>query len=162
MARASMWWNFVSSRRERITEAASEWSAHQTPRIEGEKDWGAAAEVPAALAGRKQQPRNEGLPSRSRLPRPVRMGVCSMRTASRASASRPNASRIVGATWELVTGVFDRARGQARVRDDQADVGVDYAEAAVLGVFLRRGRVDGAVLGLHERDRACGCRSADR
>jgi redox-sensitive bicupin YhaK (pirin superfamily) len=23
-----MWWNFVSSRRERITEAASEWSAH--------------------------------------------------------------------------------------------------------------------------------------
>jgi len=34
-----MWWNFVSSRRERITEAASEWSAHQTPRIEGEKDW---------------------------------------------------------------------------------------------------------------------------
>src|SRR5207247_4685319 len=34
-----IWWNFVSSRRERITEAASEWSAHQTPRIEGEKDW---------------------------------------------------------------------------------------------------------------------------
>jgi len=34
-----MWWNFVSSRRERITDAASEWSAHQTPRIEGEKDW---------------------------------------------------------------------------------------------------------------------------
>jgi redox-sensitive bicupin YhaK (pirin superfamily) len=33
-----MWWNFVSSRRERITDAASEWSAHQTPRIEGEKD----------------------------------------------------------------------------------------------------------------------------
>jgi redox-sensitive bicupin YhaK (pirin superfamily) len=23
----------------RITDAASEWSAHQTPRIEGEKDW---------------------------------------------------------------------------------------------------------------------------
>jgi len=34
-----MWWNFVSSKRERITDAASEWSAHQTPRIEGEKDW---------------------------------------------------------------------------------------------------------------------------
>jgi len=34
-----IWWNFVSSRRERITDAASEWSAHQTPRIEGEKDW---------------------------------------------------------------------------------------------------------------------------
>ena len=34
-----IWWNFVSSRRERITAAASEWSAHQTPRIEGETDW---------------------------------------------------------------------------------------------------------------------------
>jgi redox-sensitive bicupin YhaK (pirin superfamily) len=34
-----IWWNFVSSTRERITEAAAEWSAHQTPRIEGEKDW---------------------------------------------------------------------------------------------------------------------------
>jgi redox-sensitive bicupin YhaK (pirin superfamily) len=34
-----IWWNFVSSKRERITEAAAEWSAHQTPRIEGEKDW---------------------------------------------------------------------------------------------------------------------------
>ena len=34
-----IWWNFVSSRRERITAAASEWSAHQTPRIEGETEW---------------------------------------------------------------------------------------------------------------------------
>ena len=33
-----IWWNFVSSNRERITAAAAEWSAHQTPRIEGEKD----------------------------------------------------------------------------------------------------------------------------
>jgi len=45
-----IWWNFVSSRRDRITDAASEWSAHQTPRIEGESDWVAAAEVPPALA----------------------------------------------------------------------------------------------------------------
>lgn len=34
-----MWWNFVSSRRERIVEAASEWAAHQTPRIPGETEW---------------------------------------------------------------------------------------------------------------------------
>jgi redox-sensitive bicupin YhaK (pirin superfamily) len=34
-----IWWNFVSSRREQITAAASEWSAHQTPRIEGETEW---------------------------------------------------------------------------------------------------------------------------
>jgi redox-sensitive bicupin YhaK (pirin superfamily) len=34
-----IWWNFVSSRRERIVEAASEWDAHQTPRIPGESEW---------------------------------------------------------------------------------------------------------------------------
>ena len=34
-----IWWNFVSSKREMIRAAAAEWSAHQTPRIEGEKDW---------------------------------------------------------------------------------------------------------------------------
>ena len=34
-----IWWNFVSSKRETIRAAAAEWSAHQTPRIEGETDW---------------------------------------------------------------------------------------------------------------------------
>jgi hypothetical protein len=34
-----IWWNFVSSKRERIRDAAAEWSAHQTPRIEGETGW---------------------------------------------------------------------------------------------------------------------------
>ena len=34
-----MWWNFVHSRRDRILEAAAEWKANHTPRIEGEKDW---------------------------------------------------------------------------------------------------------------------------
>ena len=34
-----IWWNFVSSKRETIRVAAAEWSAHQTPRIEGETDW---------------------------------------------------------------------------------------------------------------------------
>jgi len=34
-----LWWNFVSSRRERIAEAAKEWDAHQTPRIPGETEW---------------------------------------------------------------------------------------------------------------------------
>ena len=41
-----IWWNFVSSRRERITAAASEWSAHQTPRIEGETEWIPLPSVP--------------------------------------------------------------------------------------------------------------------
>src|SRR2546422_6819281 len=47
-----IWWNFVSSRRERITEAASEWSAHQTPRIEGEKDWMPLPRAPPPLRPR--------------------------------------------------------------------------------------------------------------
>ena len=34
-----IWWNFVSSKRETIRAAAAQWSAHQTPRIEGETDW---------------------------------------------------------------------------------------------------------------------------
>lgn len=34
-----MWWNFVSSSRERIVQAAAEWDAHHTPRIAGETDW---------------------------------------------------------------------------------------------------------------------------
>ncbi|MGH8691520.1 MAG: pirin family protein, partial [Burkholderiales bacterium] len=34
-----IWWNFVSSSRERIVAAASEWDAHQTPRIPGETEW---------------------------------------------------------------------------------------------------------------------------
>jgi redox-sensitive bicupin YhaK (pirin superfamily) len=45
-----IWWNFVSSRRERITAAATEWSAHQTPRIEGEKDWVALPSSPPLAA----------------------------------------------------------------------------------------------------------------
>ena len=34
-----MWWNFVSSSRERIKQAAAEWEAHHTPRIPGETEW---------------------------------------------------------------------------------------------------------------------------
>jgi len=34
-----MWWNFVSSSRERIKQAAAEWDAHHTPRIPGETEW---------------------------------------------------------------------------------------------------------------------------
>jgi hypothetical protein len=34
-----MWWNFVSSSRERIVQAASEWDAQHTPRIPGETEW---------------------------------------------------------------------------------------------------------------------------
>jgi redox-sensitive bicupin YhaK (pirin superfamily) len=34
-----MWWNFVSSSRERIREAAAEWAEHHTPRIPGETEW---------------------------------------------------------------------------------------------------------------------------
>ena len=34
-----MWWNYVSSSRERIREAAAAWSAHHTPRIPGETEW---------------------------------------------------------------------------------------------------------------------------
>ncbi len=34
-----MWWNFVSSRRERIVEAAARWAEDHTPRIPGETEW---------------------------------------------------------------------------------------------------------------------------
>jgi redox-sensitive bicupin YhaK (pirin superfamily) len=34
-----IWWNFVSSRRERIVEAAAEWDRQHTPRIPGETEW---------------------------------------------------------------------------------------------------------------------------
>ena len=34
-----MWWNFVSSSRDRIKQAAAEWDAHHTPRIPGETEW---------------------------------------------------------------------------------------------------------------------------
>jgi len=34
-----IWWNFVSSSRERIVEAASQWDAHHIPRIPGETEW---------------------------------------------------------------------------------------------------------------------------
>ena len=34
-----IWWNYVSSSRERIVQAASEWSEHHSPRIPGETEW---------------------------------------------------------------------------------------------------------------------------
>jgi redox-sensitive bicupin YhaK (pirin superfamily) len=34
-----IWWNFVSSSRERIVQAASEWDANHAPRIPGETEW---------------------------------------------------------------------------------------------------------------------------
>jgi redox-sensitive bicupin YhaK (pirin superfamily) len=34
-----MWWNFVSSRRERIVAAAERWAADHAPRIPGESEW---------------------------------------------------------------------------------------------------------------------------
>jgi hypothetical protein len=34
-----IWWNFVSSSRERIVEAASQWDALHIPRIPGETEW---------------------------------------------------------------------------------------------------------------------------
>lgn len=34
-----IWWNFVSSSRERIVQAASQWAADHTPRIPGETEW---------------------------------------------------------------------------------------------------------------------------
>jgi hypothetical protein len=34
-----IWWNYVSSRRERIVEAAEQWSRDHSPRIPGETDW---------------------------------------------------------------------------------------------------------------------------
>jgi len=44
-----IWWNFVSSSRERIVEAASEWSAHHSPRIPGETEWISLPESPSFL-----------------------------------------------------------------------------------------------------------------
>jgi redox-sensitive bicupin YhaK (pirin superfamily) len=34
-----IWWNFVSSRRERIAEAAELWDRQQMSRIAGETEW---------------------------------------------------------------------------------------------------------------------------
>ena len=34
-----MWWNFVSSSRERIVQAASQWAADHSPTIPGETEW---------------------------------------------------------------------------------------------------------------------------
>jgi len=34
-----IWWNFVSSRKDRILEAADLWERGQMPRIDGETDW---------------------------------------------------------------------------------------------------------------------------
>jgi redox-sensitive bicupin YhaK (pirin superfamily) len=34
-----IWWNFVSSSRERIVAAAAQWDANHTPRIPGETEW---------------------------------------------------------------------------------------------------------------------------
>jgi redox-sensitive bicupin YhaK (pirin superfamily) len=38
-AQRFIWWNFVSSRRERIAEAADRWERQQMPRIAGETEW---------------------------------------------------------------------------------------------------------------------------
>ena len=38
-AQRFIWWNFVSSRRERIAEAADLWERQQMPRIAGETEW---------------------------------------------------------------------------------------------------------------------------
>jgi redox-sensitive bicupin YhaK (pirin superfamily) len=38
-AQRFIWWNFVSSRRERIVEAADLWQRQQMPRIAGETEW---------------------------------------------------------------------------------------------------------------------------
>jgi hypothetical protein len=37
--RRFIWWNFVSSRRERIVQAASQWAADHSPGIPGETEW---------------------------------------------------------------------------------------------------------------------------
>jgi redox-sensitive bicupin YhaK (pirin superfamily) len=34
-----IWWNFVASSRERITQAAARWDAHHAPKIPGETEW---------------------------------------------------------------------------------------------------------------------------
>ena len=34
-----MWWNYVSSRRDLIIEAARQWGRDHTPRIPGEEEW---------------------------------------------------------------------------------------------------------------------------
>jgi redox-sensitive bicupin YhaK (pirin superfamily) len=44
-----MWWNFVSSSRERIKQAAAEWDAHHTPRIPGETEWVSLPGTPSFL-----------------------------------------------------------------------------------------------------------------
>ena len=36
---ALIWWNFVSSSRERVVEAAARWDADHSPRIPGETEW---------------------------------------------------------------------------------------------------------------------------
>jgi len=41
-----IWWNFVSSSRERIKAAAAEWDANHTPRIPGETEWVPLPEAP--------------------------------------------------------------------------------------------------------------------
>jgi redox-sensitive bicupin YhaK (pirin superfamily) len=38
-SRRHMWWNFVSSRRERIAEAAADWAAQRLGRVPGESDF---------------------------------------------------------------------------------------------------------------------------
>jgi hypothetical protein len=47
--RRFIWWNFVSSSRERIVEAASHWDANHTPRIPGETEWVALPGSPSFL-----------------------------------------------------------------------------------------------------------------
>src|SRR5712692_2912325 len=46
---------------------------------------------------------------------------------------------------------LDYSFRKARIRDDQADVGIPDTETAVFGIFLLRSRVDRAVLGLDEQ-----------
>ena len=41
-----IWWNFVSSSRERIKAAAAEWDASHTPRVPGETEWIPLPEAP--------------------------------------------------------------------------------------------------------------------
>jgi redox-sensitive bicupin YhaK (pirin superfamily) len=44
-----IWWNLVSSSRERIVQAASQWDADHTPRIPGETEWVPLPGPPAFL-----------------------------------------------------------------------------------------------------------------
>ncbi|MGZ3157773.1 MAG: pirin-like C-terminal cupin domain-containing protein, partial [Burkholderiaceae bacterium] len=34
-----MWWNFVSSSKERITQAADDWESMRFPKVPGETEW---------------------------------------------------------------------------------------------------------------------------